>query len=267
MDWDEMARPWLIAAPDLEIAFAEIFAELFGAAQLCPGEKVLDVGCGTGPTLLTASNAVGETGQVFGVDIAPPLLARAAERVPGNVTLAVGDAGTYAFAPTAFDAIIANFGIMFFEDTSAALRNLRSAVPKGGRLAATVWATPQENPWFSLPRQIIDAHVQDVPRPDLSGPGPMRFGDPENLEVYLSAAGWDPDIRSVNLDLVPPSPISRMVDLHMSVTVGMMLKGMDVSDAVLAQIRQALTDASKVYETADGLRVPAKIHVVSAVAV
>jgi ubiquinone/menaquinone biosynthesis C-methylase UbiE len=130
MDWDEMAGPWLEAAPCLEASFSEVFKALFSAANLKPGEAVLDVGCGTGPTLIAASKAVGETGRVLGIDVARPLVARARERVPSNVELIIGDAGSHVYDDGAFDAIIAPFGIMFFQDNVAAFRNLRKAVMK-----------------------------------------------------------------------------------------------------------------------------------------
>ncbi len=266
MDWDEMARPWLEAAPDLEASFRDIFELLFAAARLETGENVLDVGCGTGPTLLVASEAVGETGRVLGIDIAPPLIARAAERVPDNVDLIVGDAGSHAYESEAFDVILANFGIMFFEDNAAAFRNLRNAVRPGGRLAATAWATPDVNPWFSMPRRIIDERIADVPRPDPLGPGPMRFGDPSILEGHLENSGWKPDIRSVDVLLHPPGTAERVADLHMKVTVGMMLKGVDVADSELERIKETVADAIREFETDGSIRVPAKIHIVSAVA-
>lgn len=91
---------------------------------------------------------------------------RASERIPSNVSLVVGDAGSYDYDEGVFDAIIANFGIMFFQDNEAAFRNLRRAVKQGGRMAATVWATAPENPRFSMPRGIVDEKIPDVPRPD-----------------------------------------------------------------------------------------------------
>ncbi len=266
MDWDEMARPWLEAAPDLEASFPEIFDALFEAAKLKPGENVLDVGCGTGPTLLAASKAVGEAGRVLGIDVAPPLLARAVERVPGNVELIVGDAGSHAYDMGTFDAIIANFGIMFFQDNEAAFRNLRGAVKTGGRMAATVWAKPMENPWFSMPRRILDEKIADVPRPDPAGPGPMRFADPTTLSGYLEKAGWTPSIRTHDVFLHPPGTPENVADLHMKVTVGMMLKGMQVEDEVLDDIRQTIQEANREFEREGAIRVPAKIHVVTAIA-
>jgi len=266
MDWDEMARPWLDAAPDLEASFSEIFNILFTTAKLQPGEHVLDVGCGTGPTLLAASKAISDSGTLTGIDIAPPLVARAAERVPDSVTLITGDAGTHPYDTAAFDAIIANFGIMFFADNAAAFQNLRQATKPGGRLVGNFWGTPPENPWFAMPRKIVDAHVADVPRPDPAGPGPMRFGNPASLEAILTDSGWSPRIETHDVLLTPPGPAEQVAALHMKVTVGMMLKGVEVDDDTLSAIKTDIIAASKDYQTKDGIRVPAKIHVVEATA-
>ncbi len=266
MDWDEMARPWLAAAPDLETAFAEIFDALFAAARLKPGESVLDVGCGTGPTLAPTAQAIGETGRILGIDVAPPMVAVAKERAPRNAELIVGDAGTYPFEPGMFDVIIANFGIMFFADSAAGFENLRRAVKAGGRMAATVWGLPADNPWFSMPRRVVDQRIADVPRPDPAGPGPMRFGDPSGLEAILKASGWAPNIRTIDLFLRPPGPAERVTDLHMHVTVGMMLKGLDVDPQTIEAIRSALTEANRAYQSDDGMAIPARIHVIEAYA-
>ena len=262
-----MARPWLEAAPDLETSFSEVLEALFRAAQLRSGEAVLDVGCGTGPTLVYASKAVGPDGRVLGIDVAPPLVAVAEKRAPENVELIIGDAGTHAYETGTFDAIVANFGIMFFGDNTAAFENLRSAMKPGGRMAATFWATPPENPWFSMPRRIVDAFVDNVPRPDPSGPGPMRFGNPASLKSIIEKTGWKSEIRTLDLMLRPPGSPERVADLHMKVTVGMMIKGVEVSEQKLNEIRMAVADACKQYQSDQGIAVPARIHVIEAIAV
>ncbi len=261
-----MARPWLEAAPDLETSFSEVFEALFETAQIKSGETVLDVGCGTGPTLFHAAKAVGAEGRVVGIDIAPPLIAAAKKRAPGNVDLIIGDAGSHAYEPGAFDAIVANFGIMFFDDNEAAFANLRSAAKPDGRLTATFWATPPENPWFSMPRRIVDDIVEDVPKPDPAGPGPMRFGDPTSLIAIMKRTGWKTNVETLDLMLRPPGPIERVAELHMKVTVGMMLKGVEVAEHKLNDIKLAVMDACKQYESEHGIAVPARIHVIEAVA-
>ena len=267
MDWDEMAKPWLAAGPDLEVAFQDIFRVLFEAANLRPGERVLDIGCGTGPTLPKAAKAIGPSGRLVGIDIAPPLLARASERMSDAAELVVGDAATHTFPPDTFDAIIANFGIMFFEDTQAAFAHLRQAVRPGGRLAATVWGPPSDNPWFAVPRQIIDAHVPDVPRPDPAAPGPMRFGDPSGLVKALVASGWHPQVTTKDIHLTPPGPASRVAQLHMLVTAVMMLKDVDASEDTIRDISAALETAMSEFESGTDIHVPARIHVITATAV
>lgn len=266
MDWDEMARPWLEASPDLEKALQPVLQALLPAANLAHGETVLDVGCGTGPSLLAAAEAVGETGRITGIDVAPPLLARAAERVPANVELINGDAGAHAYEEAAFDVVMANFGIMFFEDNLAAFSNLRRAVRPGGRLAATVWGLPADNPWFSMPRKIIDETVADVPRPDPAGPGPMRFGDPAILEGILKQSGWTPEIKTLDIHLTPPGPAEQVAALHMLVTAGMTLRGVETTDEQLERIEQAIIEASREHDVDGHIRVPARIHVVTALA-
>jgi len=266
MDWDEMARPWLDAAPDLEASFSDVFKLLFSAANLKAGDKVLDVGCGTGPTLAAASAAVGASGRVLGIDVAPPLITRAAERGLNNVELVVGDAGSYGYEPNSFDAIIANFGIMFFEDNVAAFQTLRKSVRAGGQLTATVWASPAQNPWFSTPRKIVDEFVEDVPRPDPTGPGPMRFADPSTLANYLDKAGWNADIQTHDVLLRPPGPAERVAALHMKVTIGMMLAGMGVEDDKLGSLKRTAARAFAEFENEGAFQVPAKIHLVSGTA-
>lgn len=267
MDWDEMARPWLEAADGLEASMKDVFQALFAAAELQKGERVLDVGCGTGPTLATASELVGDKGMITGIDIAPPLAARAKERGLPNVNVVVGDAGTYPFDNAAYDKVIANFGVMFFADNVAGFRNLRSAIKPGGRMAATVWAAPIDNPWFAVPRKIVDEFVADVPRPDPAGPGPMRFAKPEGLAAILEEAGWRPDIQTIDLLLRPPGTAKDAADLHMLVTAGMMLQGMDVEEAALNKIHASLATAMASYDVDGEIHVPARIHVISAEAV
>jgi len=268
MDWDDFARPWLEAAPQLEAAHRPVLDALMRAAALKPGERILDVGCGTGPSLLAASKAIGPSGQIVGIDVAPPLLVRAAERTAANVTYLTGDAGSYSYPlEIQFDVILSNFGTMFFEDTTAALSHLRSVVTEGGRFVASVWGPPQNNPWFSMPRHIIDSLIADVPRPDPTGPGPMRFGDPQVITRALARAGWKPQVETVELNLTPPGTPEDVADLHMKVTAGMMLRGMDIEKARLAEVRTKIASACQKLAREGAVLVPAEIHFVTAIAV
>jgi ubiquinone/menaquinone biosynthesis C-methylase UbiE len=103
------------------------------------GEAVLDVGCGTGATLLRVAAAVGETGRALGCDISSSMLDLARQRIAAagvrNVMLVQADAQSHDFAEDTFDLLISRFGVMFFADPTAAFANLRRPMRRGGRLA------------------------------------------------------------------------------------------------------------------------------------
>lgn len=268
MDWDDFSRPWLEAAPSLEIAHRPVLDVLVEAAKMRIGERILDVGCGTGPSVLRAAEAVGSDGRVVGIDIAPPLIKRASERVSNNVDLIVGDAGSHAFLDgTEFDLVLSNFGMMFFDDTTAACENLRCYVPEGGRLAASVWGLPTNNPWFATPRRILDELIADVPRPDPKGPGPMRFADPTSFTYALEISGWLANVETHELFLTPPGTPKDVASLHMMVTAGMLLQGMDVSRDLIEMVRDRIVQANHELQVDGRVRVPAEIHIVTATAV
>src|SRR3954471_10408981 len=139
------------------------------------GERVLDVGCGCGQTLLQLADLTGPSGHVLGVDISPPMLARAQERVAGRPTiaLALGDAQTHDFAPGAFDAVYSRFGVMFFDDPPAAFRNLRAAARSGARLSFVCWQELAKNPWGARPLEAVMRLLPASAMPDM-----LREGRP-----------------------------------------------------------------------------------------
>ncbi|GAA5013051.1 class I SAM-dependent methyltransferase [Streptomyces siamensis] len=111
---------------------------LFAGADIAPGDRVLDVGCGAGTTTRIAAR-LAATGHAVGVDISAPLLARAreitaAEGVP-NAAYELADAQVHRFPPAGYDVLISRGGVMFFADHAAAFRNLARALRPGGRLA------------------------------------------------------------------------------------------------------------------------------------
>jgi len=159
------------------------------------GERVLDVGCGCGQTLLQLADRAGPSGHVLGVDISPPMLARARERVAGRPTiaLALGDAQTYAFSPGAFDALYSRFGVMFFDDPRAAFGNLRAAARSDGRLSFVCWQGLAKNPWAARPLDAVMRLLPASAMPDMlreGRPGPFFMSDPTRVRAILGDAGW-----------------------------------------------------------------------------
>ncbi len=162
------------------------------AARIQPGEAVLDVGCGCGDTSLTVADMVGAQGRVVGVDISAPMLEVAHRRADGmaNVSFLEADASTAAL-PGPFDLLISRFGVMFFDDPTAAFTHLRGALRPSGRLAFVCWRTAADNPWAALPAQAArKAAGITAPPADPHAPGPFAFGDGERLKGILREAGF-----------------------------------------------------------------------------
>ena len=168
-------------------------AQLMAAAAIAPGERVLDIGCGNGLTSRDAARAAGERGEVLGVDLSGPMLARAAQSAKdeglGNVRFEQGDAQAYRFPKDTFDLVMSRFGVMFFADPVAAFTNIASGVRSGGRLTMAVWGPVPGNEWITA---MLDAvgRVREIPTPPPGAPGPFTLADQSHTRGILTEAGF-----------------------------------------------------------------------------
>jgi ubiquinone/menaquinone biosynthesis C-methylase UbiE len=216
------------------------------ALALAPGERVLDVGCGSGQTSLALGQAVGAGGTVVGVDISRPLLdvarRRAADVGAAQVSFVEADAQTYAFAAAGFEAVFSRFGVMFFADPPAAFANIRRALKPAGRLAFVCWRTPAENAMMTVPHMAAAAHLPPSPPPTPGAPGPFAFADPARVRDILSSAGFG------DIDLTPYDRKVGGGDLEqtlaVSLSMGMLgralLEHPDKRAMVIDDVREAL---------------------------
>ena len=164
------------------------------AASYRPGERVLDVGCGNGDLTLAAARAVGESGLVHGVDLSPAMLAvaerRASDEGLANVSFEAADAGTFAPEGDGFDAVVSRFGVMFFDDPTAAFTHIHSLMAPGGRLAFVCWQDLFANDWMIVPGAAV-AEVLPLPvGDDPTAPGAFAFADADRITAILAAAGF-----------------------------------------------------------------------------
>jgi SAM-dependent methyltransferase len=113
-----------------------------------------------------------------------------------NVRLTLADAAAHAFAPGAFDLAFSRFGVMFFDDPDSAFANIRAALVATGRLAFVCWASPQDNPWLTVPLRVARSHLPPQPESDPAAPGPFAFADPDRVSGILKRAGYTVTVDS-----------------------------------------------------------------------
>src|SRR6185312_7572098 len=144
---------WAARQQAQDIMLAPLADLLVDRAKPLPGERVIDVGCGSGATTFALAQRVAPSGHVFGIDVSGPMLERARQNTPKQlpVAFALADATVYPFDPGSFDLVASRFGVMFFAEPALSFANLRAALRPSGRLAFVCWREPRENPFFMAP--------------------------------------------------------------------------------------------------------------------
>jgi SAM-dependent methyltransferase len=182
------------ARPPAEVYEAEFVPALFGpfsalvadAAGVGPGQRVLDVACGTGALTRTVAARVGPAGTVLGLDANPEMLA-VARRLHPSIEWLDGRAEALPLPAASVDAVVSQFGMMFFDDRVVALREMARVLRPGGRLAVAVCDAVERSPGYgalaTLLQELFGAPVADAFR------APFAIGDAALLATLAQQAG------------------------------------------------------------------------------
>jgi len=162
------------------LAFWDVYgAETVRRAGIGAGDRVLDLCCGAGASVLPAARAVGAEGSVTGVDITAPLLDQARARMESaglpNVELIRADATATGLDDASFDAVLCVFGVFFVDDMPGFVREMWRMVRPGGRLAVTTWGPgvwdPASSVFWEAVRQVRpDLHRSFNPWDEITTP-------------------------------------------------------------------------------------------------
>ncbi|GGY92343.1 class I SAM-dependent methyltransferase [Pseudoduganella plicata] len=223
------ANAWVANQAILDQMFYPFEAMLAG--RLEPGQRVLDVGCGTGATTLAAAR---RGAHCTGIDISAPMIAVARERARDaglDAAFVCADVQDHGFAPAAFDAIISRFGVMFFADPVAAFATLHRAARPGAALHLYAWRSPDENPFMTTAERAA-APLVTLPAVVPGQPGQFAFADSARVRGILERGGWN-DIAIAPVDVPCTFPASGL--LHYATRMGPLGRILPTLDEPLRQ--------------------------------
>lgn len=152
------------------------------------GSHVLDIACGSGVLARAALERSGKCSRIVGLDAAPGMIAAAREVEP-SIEWVLGRAEELPFAEGAFDCVVSQFGMMFFQDRLKASQEMHRVTKRGGRLAIAVWHSTDQNPVYKDIVAVMDEQVS--PEAANAVKVPFSLGQPDVVAKLLSQAGFE----------------------------------------------------------------------------
>ena len=233
-------------------------------------ENVLDIGCGCGHTTLNIAKRIGPTGKVTGLDISEPMLKKAKESAEEmsltNASFNCVDVQTDEIGEQLFSVAFSRFGVMFFEDSVVAFRNINKSLISGGSLSFVCWQSPAKNPWQSLFVQEVKKFI-DLPSPPPRSPGPFAFMESEYVSSILKESEFQDiiiDGHEAEVNMFSGRSLSDSVKDYISINpvVSEMLKGSPENQKT--EIIKSAIEAFSPYYSEKGLVFPSATWLVTA---
>src|SRR5437660_949736 len=265
---------WQVAGSAPEVYERELVPAVFGVwapilvelAHPRPGERVLDVACGTGVVARLAAARVGPTGAVVGIDLNPGMLSVARSvltdsRSGGPLQWQEANADKLPFPSESFDVVYCQLGLQFFADRPAAVREMRRALGAGGTLALMVWRSIHESPGFAVLAEALERHIGQAAAAVMRAP--FGLSNADELAALVRDAGFQDVAIQQRVGTVRFPSIERFVLSYVagSPLAGPVSQANDASRGAL--IRDAQNTLGK-YTSNTELAFPIAAHLLSA---
>jgi ubiquinone/menaquinone biosynthesis C-methylase UbiE len=221
-----------------------------GTAALRPGERVLDVACGTGVVTRLAAARVGPSGTVAGLDVNPAMLAvaRSATTPDASIEWHEANAESIPLPDDSFDVVLCQLGLQFVPDKAAALREMRRVLVAGGRVLVTLpGAMP---PLFAAAHPSLDRHLG----PEAAGFIRMVFSlhDPDQIRSLLDAAQFrHVSLRHDAMVLRLPAPADFLWQYLQSTPLAAVVA--QVSDSARAELEREVVEWWQEFSSEGGM--------------
>ena len=260
-EWQAVAGGWRRWEPALHAFTWPMSLRMVAAAEVGPGQRVLDVGCGMGDPTLQVAVLVGPHGRVLGIDVAEGMIVTARERAAalglGHVEFRTADVMTVDLPAETFDVVLGRWSVIYVADVPGALARLRRALVPGGRIALSAWAPPEANPWITVPMTAL-ARVRTLPPLDATVPGAFHLSADGALAKALVGAGF----QAVGQERVMLSWFAHDADEFWAMTgdtagpLASLFAGLSATER--AQVKREVTEGIARFCAGDVYRIPAQ---------
>ena len=245
--------------------FAPWAEDLVETAALRTGERVLDIGCGTGIVARIAARRLGNRGSVVGLDPSAPMLAaaRAAATAEGAaVEWREGDALDQPFTDGAFEVVLCQQVLQFFPDKPRGLREMHRVLRPGGRIVLSVWGPIERSPGFAVLAEALTRHV-DPQAGNLLASGPFSLCNTDELRTLIAGGNFqDIVIRRATKTLHYASLEEFVLSYVSGSALAGIVGGVDES-ARAALLTEVCTKLARAIDD-QGLRFPIETNIVTA---
>jgi SAM-dependent methyltransferase len=253
--WDAMAPGWERRRAQLADALSPVRDWLVRELAPRPGETVLELGAGAGDTGFEAAAIVGDGGRLISSDFSADMLGvarrRGGERGLSNVDYRVIDAESIDLDADSVDGVLCQSGYMLMADPDAALAETRRVLRPGGRVALSVWGSPERNPWGAIGAMILVQRGHMSP-PQPGAPGTFSMASEERTRQLLESAGFTPgrtEEVSVRFAFRDVKDYESWA-VEVAGPLAMVLRGL--SEAEREALTAELTEAFTPFEVPDG---------------
>jgi ubiquinone/menaquinone biosynthesis C-methylase UbiE len=265
--WQASARYWDKYRTLIAQMFAPLTSRLVEEARIGIGQKVLDIGGGSGEPSLTIAEIVGPTGSVAYTDPVAGMVetaqTEAARHGLTNIDFRQCSGDDLPFADGTFDVAVSRLSAMFFVDPVVALREALRVIRKDGYLSFAVWGPKEANPFFWTVTDVVDRFVE-FSKEDPDAPHAFRFAVLGKLAGILEKAGAENVVeRQLNFQIEEKISFEQFWQLRTEMSESLREKMAGLTPAQLPTVKQAAADAAQRYFVNGQMSFPAEALIVS----
>jgi ubiquinone/menaquinone biosynthesis C-methylase UbiE len=265
--WQSSAPYWEKYRALIAQMFAPLTSGLIQQARIVAGQKVLDIGGGSGEPSLTITGIVGSTGSVMYTDPVAEMVeiarSEAGRRGLTNIDFRQCSADNLPFPDATFDLAVSRLSAMFFGDPITGVREALRVIVESGYASFVVWGPKEANPFFSSVSDVLDRFVES-PDQDPDAPDAFRFAVPGKLARILKNAGAENVVEhQLNFQIEEKMSPEQFWQLRTEMSESLRGKIARLAPDQLPIVKPAAIDAARQYFVSGKMRFPAEAFIVS----